>query len=81
MNIPTENYKKQIETEERYKIFLKFQEELEHEGIIPPSPALFLRRYQYILEYTAEVLIGSIIGILSLMLVFLIVNIILHIEF
>ena len=81
MNIPTENYKKRIEVEERYKVFLKFQKELEQEGVIPHSPTLFLRRYRYILEYTSEVLIGFIIGISSMILVFFVATILLHIEF
>ena len=81
MDIPTEYYKKRIEVEERYKIFLEFQKELEQEGIIPHSPALFLRRYRYILECTFEVMIGFIIGISSMILVYFVANAILHLEF
>ena len=81
MDILTENFKKKIEVEERYKVFLKFQKELEKQGIIPRSPALFLRRYRYILEYTSEVLIGCIIGISSMILVFFVANMMLHLEF
>ncbi|MCC7202176.1 MAG: hypothetical protein IT393_05845 [Nitrospirae bacterium] len=81
MNITTENQKKRIEAEERHKVFLTFQKELEQEGVIPPSPALILRRYQYILEYASEILIGFFIGISSMILVFLVVNVILHIDF
>jgi len=81
MDIPTDNYKKRIEAEERYKVFLEFQKELEQEGIIPHSPALFLRRYRYILEYASEVLIGFIIAISSMILVFFVANMLLKLEF
>ena len=81
MDLPTENYKNKIEIEERYNVFSKFQKELELEGVIPPTPALFLRRYRKILESISGVLIGVAIGISSMILVFYVVNFILHIEF
>ena len=81
MNVLTKNYKKKIEIEERYKVFLKYQKELEQEGIIPHSPALFLRRYRYLLESISEVLIGFIIAISSVLLVYFVANAILHLEF
>lgn len=81
MNISSENCRKRIEYEERYNVFLKFQKQLEQKGIIPRSPALFLRRFRYVLEYTSEVLIGFIIGISAMILVYFIANGILHLEF
>jgi len=77
----SDNLKKRIEIEEKWDIFKKHQDNLENKGIIPKTPFLLLRRYENYLEGAAEILVGCIIGVFSLMINFIIFVFLLHIEF
>lgn len=77
----TAHYRDRIEADERNKVFLELQKKLEGEGSLPRSPRLMLRRGRRFFEYTAEVLIGIIIGQFAVILSYLIINVMLHLQF
>jgi hypothetical protein len=76
----TEYYKKRIECEERLRFFLNFQKGLEQEDVIPRIPELLLRKHGRKLEHISAALIGLFVGEISIFLVFLIINKLLHLN-
>lgn len=80
MNI-SEEIKKRTEIQEKWRVFSEMQKTLEQEGTIPMTPVLLLRRYENFLETFANILLGSIIGLFTLLLNFIIFAFLLHIEF
>ena len=75
------NLRKRIEIAERWHIRKEIQGSLEKLGIIPTMPALLSRRYGNYLETGAEILLGGMIGVFSLIINFIIFVFLLHIEF
>jgi len=75
------NLRKRIEIEERWHIRKEIQGSLEKLGIIPTMPVLLSRIYGSYLEMGAELLLGGMIGVFSLIINFIIFVFLLHIEF
>jgi hypothetical protein len=76
----TEFTKKKIELDEKKKLLLDIQEKLESSGEIPQTPVLFIRNYRKIMEVAGLTLFGILIGQTSVIIVYVIWNLLLHIN-
>ena len=72
--------KKKIELDEKKKLLSEIQEELESRGEIPKTPALFVRNYRKIMETAGLTLFGILLGQVSVVIVYVIWNLFLHIN-
>ncbi len=70
-----------LEKEEKEMLFNELQVEMEKKGSIPGRPLLFLHKLRRILECTGGICLGCLIGTLAIVLNYLILVWILHVEF
>ena len=73
-----EHLQKKIRDEERLRCFLEMQQQLEHEGRIPPGPPLLLRTYERPLQVAGGILIGLIVGSSAVFGNFILFNFLMH---
>jgi len=76
----TEFTKDKIELDEKKKLLLEIQEELESSGTIPQAPVLYVRNYRKIVETAGLTLFGILLGQVSVVIVYVIWNLFLHIN-
>ncbi len=65
---------------ERKKFFKLIQSQAEKEGHISPAPFLFLRKLGNVLQYTGGILLGIFSGIFTLLLIYILVVYLLHLQ-
>jgi hypothetical protein len=76
----TEFTKQKIELDEKRKLLLEIQEEMESSGAIPKTPVLYVRNYRKIMEAAGLTLFGILLGQVSVVIVYVIWNLFLHIN-
>lgn len=65
--------------EERLNAVEEFEKELVREGVIPNTNELLLRKYKIHLQYTGGVLLALSISVVSVLLNFILFNMIIHV--
>lgn len=71
----TKRNKEKIEREEMIKLWQEMQWEEEIQKTIPSSPTLFLRRHKKQLAFIFELILGILIGLISILFTFIITRI------
>ena len=69
-----------LEKKEKNKFLNQLQSKSEEEGHISPAPFLFLRKLGNILQYTGGILLGIFSGIFTLLLIYIMVVYLLHLQ-
>ena len=69
---------RKISDEERLGCFLELQQQLEHEGKIPPGPPLVLRTYERALQWVGGIQIGLIVASFTVLGNFILFNFLMH---
>jgi hypothetical protein len=73
--------RKVIEAEQMLQVFQDIERREESDGTIPASPRTTLQRLRQPFAYTGGILLGSLLGVLTLLFNFLLFNWIMHMEF
>lgn len=71
----TKRNKEEIEREEIIKLWQEMQWEEELQKTIPSSPTLFLGKYKKQLAFIFELILGILIGVISILFIFIITRI------
>ena len=69
-----------LEKKEKKRFLSQLQSRSEKEGHISPAPFLFLRKLGNILQYTGGILLGIFSGIFTLLLIYIMVVYLLHLQ-
>jgi len=74
-----EPLRRKIRDQERLGAFHEMQQRLEQDGTIPPGPPLFLRIYGRSLQWTGGILIGLVVGSVTVFGDFILFNYLMHV--
>lgn len=77
----SEDRRRWIQAEETYAILKGMQREEEQAGVIPPPPWLLLDRGGVVFEYLGGIVLGILTATATLVIVFVIANRLLHLQF
>jgi hypothetical protein len=73
--------RKVIEAEQMLQVFQDIEQRGRGDGTIPASPRTALQRLRQPFVYTGGILLGTLLGVLTLLFNFLLFNWIMHMEF